>query len=91
MNLTAFRLTVVIKWLIATQLNEGRYCVSNQNIRVTARVRSDGIDLALLAQALLELVEKLPERERDRLAGQGKTIVATAEEKVRPKKQRGAA
>jgi hypothetical protein len=65
--------------------------VSDQIIRVTARPRADGIDVDRLALVLLEIVRRLPESQRDRLATEGQKLIADAEAKAKPTKKEGAA
>jgi hypothetical protein len=65
--------------------------VSDQIIRVTARPRADGIDVDRLALVLLEIVKRLPESQRDRLAAGGAKLIADAEARAKISKREGAA
>jgi hypothetical protein len=53
--------------------------VSDHTIRVTGRPRSEGLDLERLAQALLEILSKMPASERRRLANRGEKVLKDAE------------
>jgi hypothetical protein len=53
--------------------------VSDHRIRVTGRPRSEGLDFERLAQALLELLSKMPASERRRLASRGEKVLKDAE------------
>jgi len=65
--------------------------VSDQEITVVARPRTDGIDIERLALALLEVVERLPARQRDRLAAGGEKLIAAAKREVQASTDEGAA
>ena len=53
--------------------------MSDHTIRVTGRPRSEGLDFERLAQALLELLSKMPVAERRRLAARGEKVLKDAE------------
>lgn len=53
--------------------------MSDHTIRVTGRPRSEGLDFVCLAQALLELLSKMPASERRRLASRGEKLLKDAE------------
>ena len=65
--------------------------MSDQIIRVTARPRAGGIDVDRLALVLLEIVKRLPESQRDRLAAGGQRLIADAEATANRTKKEGAA
>jgi hypothetical protein len=65
--------------------------VSDENIRVTARPRADGIDIERLSLALLEFVKSLPEAQRKRLAASGEKLITAAEREVKKPSKEGAA
>ena len=65
--------------------------MSDQIIRVTARPRADGIDVDRLALVLLEIVKRLPESQRNRLAAEGQKLIARAERDLKSAKREGAA
>src|SRR5271154_6006653 len=59
--------------------NERRCYVSDHTIHVAGRPRSEGLDFERLAQALLELLSKMPVAERRRLAARGEKVLKDAE------------
>jgi len=65
--------------------------VSDQIIRVTARPRDEGLDIDRLAQALLEFVSRLTERQRQDLAEEGKRLIDAAEQEADRTSKEGAA
>jgi hypothetical protein len=65
--------------------------VPDQVIRTTPRLRADGLDLDRLALALIEIVDRLPDAERKRLAAEGAELVRAAEREAQPEKGEGAA
>lgn len=60
--------------------------MSDQVIRVTARPRTEGIDVDRLALVLLEIVKRLPERQRNGLAAEGEKLIADAGREANQKK-----
>lgn len=65
--------------------------MSDQIIRVTARPRDEGLDIDRLAQALLEFVSRLTERQRQDLAEEGKRLIDAAEQEADRTSKEGAA